>query len=170
MIRSLALLAVVFVPMIAEARRSRRHERALRAAGAREPAGDVYRAMQVVYPTAFLAMVAEGAPRSSRPSLLRAGIGVFVLGKAIKYWAVRALGPRWTFRVLVPPDARHVTGGPYRWIRHPNYAGVAGELAGVALMANAPRAGLASLLVFGGLLLRRIGVEERAMERRDRAV
>ena len=56
-----------------------------------------------------------------------------------------------------------VTGGPYRLMRHPNYLGVAGELAGAALMAHAPIAGVISLVVFGTLMLARIRVEERAL-------
>jgi methyltransferase len=162
-IRPRALLLLVYAPMIAEARRSRRHERALRAAQAIEPPGDVYRAMQVAYPAAFLAMVAEGWRHAPPLSAAAAGLLVFVSGKTLKYWAIRALGSRWTFRVLVPRDAVRVTAGPYRWLRHPNYVGVVGELAGVALMTGAWRSGLGALLVFGGLLLRRIAVEERAL-------
>jgi methyltransferase len=167
MIRPLILLALVVPPMIAETRRSRRHERALRAAGAIEPPGDVYRALQIAYPAAFVAMILEGWRRSAGARVPVAGLLVFASGKALKYWAIRTLGPRWTFRVLVPPGAPRLTTGPYRWLRHPNYAGVAGELAGVALMARAPRTGLVALLAFGGLMLARIAVEERALEARD---
>jgi methyltransferase len=163
MTRSLLLLAVVFVPMVAEARRSWRHERALREAGASEPAGDVYGAMQVAYPLTFLAMVLEGWRRRPRQPMLAAGAVIFVVGKGLKYWAIRTLGPRWTFRVLVPPGAPRLMGGPYRWLRHPNYAGVIGELAGVALMARAPMTGVASLVGFGSLMLLRIRVEEWAL-------
>jgi methyltransferase len=66
--------------------------------------------------------------------------------------------------VLVPPGAPRITAGPYRWLRHPNYVGVAGELAGAALMAYAPLTGVLSTLLFGALMLERIGVEERAMD------
>ncbi len=78
------------------------------------------------------------------------------------------LGPRWTYRVLVVPGVPRITRGPYRFLRHPNYAGVAGELAGIAMIARAPVTGVLSLLVFGGLMLARIRVEERAMERCER--
>ncbi len=162
MIRPLLLLVLVFAPMIAEARRSRRHERALRSAGAIEPRGDVYGAMQIAYPVAFLAMIAEGWHNRARAAPV-AGMVVFASGKALKYWAIWTLGPRWTFRVLVPPGAPRLAGGPYRWLRHPNYAGVLGELAAVALVAGAPRTGFVSLLVFGRLMLARIAVEERAL-------
>lgn len=165
MTRALALLLVTFGPMLMEARRSRHHEHRLRAAGAIEPPQDVYRLMRVVYPVCFLAMIAEGSLRGAPPGRSSlAGAAVFLAAKAVKYWAIATLGPRWTFRVLVPPGAARVSTGPYRWLRHPNYVGVAGELAGVALLAGAPAAGAVSLVLFGALMLGRIAVEERALD------
>ena len=167
--RSIVLLLVAFVPMLFEARRSRRHELALRSRGAIEPEHDVYPLMQVAYPACFLAMAAEGWPREAPPGwLLAAGAIVFAAGKALKYWAIATLGPRWTFRVLVLPRAPLIMDGPYRWLRHPNYVGVAGELAGFALLAAAPITGVLSLVVFGSLMLVRMTVEERALDARDR--
>ena len=78
------------------------------------------------------------------------------------YWAIATLGPRWTFE-LVTPGAQLVASEPYRWLRHPNYVGVAGELAGAALMAFAPLTGVIALVLFGALMLARISIEERAL-------
>jgi methyltransferase len=162
----LLLLALAFLPMGAEALLSSRHDRALRSAGAIEPRDDVFPMMQVAYPAAFLAMVFEAwVRRASTDVIFVSGLVVFALAKAIKYWAIATLGPRWTFRVLVPPAAPLVTTGPYRFMRHPNYLGVMGELAGMAMMAKAPIAGTASLVVFGLLLAARIRVEEKALRR-----
>jgi methyltransferase len=158
------LFALAFGPMLLEARLSSHNERALRARGAVEPATDVFRWMQVVYPAAFAAMIAESSFRPhGRDGVLAAGIATFTAAKAIKYWAIGTLGPRWTFRVLVPPKSVLVTDGPYRFVRHPNYIGVMGELAGFALMAHAVYAGVASVLMFAWLIARRIRVEERAL-------
>jgi methyltransferase len=169
MTRLLALAALVFGPMLLEARRSRHNERALRAAGAVEPRDDVYVWMQVAYPACFLAMIAEGWLRPQGPvGMAAGGAAVFAAGKWIKYWAIGTLGPRWTFRVLVPPGSARTAAGPYRWMRHPNYVGVAGELAGFALLARAPVSGVLSLALFGALLLARIRVEERALDVCDR--
>lgn len=160
----LLLAVAAFVPMLLEATRSRRNERRLRARGAVEPGGDVYRAMQVAYPAGFAAMVLEAALRRRSPDVvLAAGALVFGAGKLIKYSAIAALGPRWTFRVLVLPDAPLVRSGPYAYLRHPNYVGVVGELSGMALMAGAPVSGTVVLLVFGVLLRARIRLEERAL-------
>jgi methyltransferase len=161
---AIVLAAVVFVPMLVEAHRASRNERAQRARGGVEPPGDVYRLMQVVYPGAFAAMVFEGAIRGGPPpGLLVAGAIVFAAAKAVKWWAIVSLGPFWTFRVIVVPGGPRVARGPYRWIRHPNYLGVLGELAGAAALAGAPIAGVAGLVAFSGLLVRRIAVEDEAL-------
>src|SRR6185503_10224668 len=60
---STLVAALVYVPMLVEARRASRNERAQRARGGIEPPGDVYRLMRLVYPGAFLLMLAEGAIR-----------------------------------------------------------------------------------------------------------
>ena len=151
--------------MAFEARLASRHDRALRQAGAFEPPDDVYRWMQIVYPATFLSMAAEAAIRRVEvDQVFAAGIVVFLLGKAMKYWAIATLGPRWTFRVLVPPSSMLVTDGPYRYIRHPNYVGVVGEIAGLALVARAAISGPLSIVSFAVLIALRIRVEERTLD------
>ena len=164
MMRPLLLLAVTFIPMAFEARRSQVNERALIRLGAREPPDDVFQAMRIVYPLSFLAMALEAwiRPRGGAWPVI-AGALVFVGAKALKYWAIASLGPRWSFRVLVPPRSSLIATGPYRYMRHPNYVGVAGELAGVALMAGAPIAGTTAFICFGALLIARMRVENRAL-------
>jgi methyltransferase len=158
------LFTIVFGMMLIEARRASANERAQRARGGIEPDGDVYKAMQVVYPAAFLAMFVEGATRADPgPMTPLAGAALFLAAKGLKWWAILSLGPFWTFRVIVVPGARLIAGGPYRWVRHPNYVGVIGELAGVALMTGAPVAGVTGIATFAWLLVRRIAVEERAL-------
>lgn len=165
MIATIVTLILVFVPMLLEAAWSQRNERRLRLAGAIEPPGDVHQLMQVAYPAGFLAIAAEGWLRATPlDAMFNAGLIVFVLAKAVKYWAIASLGDRWSFRVLVLPHVPLVTGGPYRYMRHPNYVGVAGEFVGAALMAHAPLAGVVALVIFGALMLARIRVEERALD------
>jgi methyltransferase len=160
----LLLAALAFVPMLLEARMASRNDRRLREAGAVEPAGDVYPLMAVAYPACFLAMLGEAWIRGAATGgSFAAGLAVFAAAKALKYWAIATLGRRWSFRVMVLAGAPLVTSGPYRFARHPNYIGVAGELAGMALRAQAPVAGTVALAGFGVLLLARIRVEERAL-------
>ncbi len=167
MIAVIALL-VVLLAMLAEMIVSRRHERQLRAAGAVEPPEDVYRAMQWVYPGAFVAMSAEGLFVGPPPEgAVVTGIALLVAAKALKYWAIGTLGVRWSFRVLVPPGAPLIRRGPYRFLSHPNYVAIIGELAAFALIVRAPVAAIGALGWFGVLILRRIRVEERALGRQD---
>ena len=157
--------AAAFVPMLIEAAWSRRNERALRARGAIEPRGDVYAWMQVTYPSCFAAIAAEALVRNEPAgrSVMVGTLG-FAAAKALKYWAIATLGERWTFRVLVLPGAPLITAGPYRWMRHPNYIGVGGEIIAAAIMAGAPLTGIFSSLAFGGMMLARVRVEERALD------
>jgi methyltransferase len=163
-VTSLAELLLIFVPLLVEARRAAANERVQLARGGVEPPDDVYAAMKIAYPALFLAMILEGALRggSSHP-WLDAGLACFAAAKALKWWAIVTLGPAWTFRVIVVPGAPLVRGGPYRFLRHPNYVGVVLELLGAALMTGAAVSGAASFVLFGTLLRRRISVEERAL-------
>ena len=74
-----------------------------------------------------------------------------------------ALGERWTFRVLVLPGVPLVGTGPYRYVSHPNYLAVVGELVGMAALMGATWSALPVWAGFGWLLARRIRVEERAL-------
>jgi methyltransferase len=162
----IALGLVIFGPMLIEAARASANERRQLARAGIEAADDVYKTMRVVYPVSFLAMLAEGAVRGFTPShwTFAAGALIFAAAKAIKWAAILALGRAWTFRVIVVPGDPRVSTGPYRYLRHPNYIGVIGELVGVALMARAALTGVLSVIVFGTLLVKRIAVEERALE------
>jgi methyltransferase len=159
----LALVALVYVPMLVEARVAARNEREQRARGGIEPPGDVYRLMRVAYPAAFAAMIAESVWDGSHAFVL-AGLTVFAAAKAFKWWAIAVLGSAWTFRVIVRPGVPLVRRGPYRFVRHPNYVGVVGELVGIALAAGARVSGPLMTLMFCGLMLRRIAIEDRALE------
>jgi methyltransferase len=165
---TIALL--IFAPMLVEAARAARNERAQRARGGIEPQDDVYNIMRIVYPAAFLAMLAEGGVRALRATtstgstvVVVIGVVVFAVAKIIKWAAILALGRRWTFRVIVVPGDTLVASGPYRYCRHPNYIGVIGELVGAALMTRALVAGPLAVIVFAILLQKRIAVEERAL-------
>ena len=159
--------AVIFVPMIAETIVSARHDRALRARGAVEPQGDVYRLMQLAYPGAFLVLLAEGALRGvGWDAVTVTGAAIFAGAKALKYWAIASLGERWTFRVLVPPGSTPTRRGPYRWVDHPNYVAVVGELTGTAIAMHAAVSGLPVIGGFIFLMWRRVAIEEKALARR----
>ena len=161
----ITIAVIVYASMIVEAVRAARNEQAQLARGGREPEGDVYAIMRVAYPGAFLVMLVEGVLRGLPPApLIAAGAALFVAAKALKWWAIQSLGQAWTFRIIVIPGASLVAEGPYRYLRHPNYVAVIGELVAVALVTGARVAGPIATMFFGVLIARRVGVENRALD------
>jgi protein-S-isoprenylcysteine O-methyltransferase Ste14 len=64
------------------------------------------------------------APWANLPGWVwRLGIVTMVAGMAVRVWALRVLGEQFRRDVVVTPDQPVVTGGPYRWVRHPSYTG-----------------------------------------------
>jgi len=152
--------------MAGEAVLSSYNERLLRARGAIEPEGDVIGSMRWAYPGAFVLMGIEGALTGpAPPNVLLGGLALFGFAKALKIWAMSSLGTRWSYRVLVVPGEPLVTAGPYRFIAHPNYLAVAGEIASVAAIVWAPVTGVFATIGFGWLMIARIRVEDRALGR-----
>ncbi len=146
---------------------SRRHRRRLLARGGVEEGAADYRWMVLLH-TAFLSScVAEPwlLERPLVPLLASAMLVLLLLATALRYWAIATLGERWTTRVICLPGAPLVTGGPYRYLRHPNYLAVVVEFAALPLVhtawLTAAIFSLANLVV----LRRRIAVEEAALAR-----
>jgi methyltransferase len=65
-------------------------------------------------------------------------LSAFVLLQLGRIWVLASLGRRWTTRIVVIPGAPLVASGPYRLLRHPNYAIVTGELLVVPLAFGLP--------------------------------
>ena len=163
---SIVTVLAVLLLMAGEAVLSAFNEKLLRARGAIEPPGDVIDIMRWAYPAMFVAMGVEGALTGPAPrNILLWGLALFGAAKALKIWAIAALGSRWSYRVLVVPGAPLVTSGPYRFIAHPNYLAVAGEVASVAAIVWAPITGVLAAIGFGWLMIARIRVEDRALGR-----
>jgi methyltransferase len=80
-------------------------------------------------------------------------------------WAISSLGPKWSYRVLVVPGDPLVDTGPYRFISHPNYLAVVGEIVSVAAIVWAPITGTLSAIGFGALMVARIRIEDKALGR-----
>ena len=161
---AIAALAVVGALMLVELWISTRNEHLLFSRGAIAPHDPVYKTMRWAYPAVFVAMAVEGVLSGPAPrALVLAGAAVFIAAKLFKFWAIASLGERWTYKVLVLPGVPLVTSGPYRFIRHPNYVGVVGELIGMALITEARFTGPAGVVFFSWLLSRRIRAEDQAL-------
>ena len=100
----------------------------------------------------------------SRPLQL-GWLAVFLVLQALRGWVLATLGPRWTTRIIVVPGEALVARGPYRWIRHPNYAVVAGEIAVLPLVFGLPLVAAVFSLINAGVLFVRIRAEDRALGR-----
>ena len=98
-----------------------------------------------------------------RPQVTIAGIVVFLLGAALRWWSILTLGRYFTMEVAVRSTQSVVQSGPYRVVRHPSYTAILIMLLGLGL-ALANWASLVILLA-GGLigLGYRVRVEERAL-------
>ncbi len=102
-------------------------------------------------------------PRAMSPLLSSGALAVAAGAQALRYWAIWTLGARWNTRIIVIPGAAPVTGGPYRYLRHPNYLAVMIEIAAIPLI----RANWYTAIIFSIanaiLMAIRIPAEERAM-------
>ncbi len=88
---------------------------------------------------------------------------MFAALQALRLWVIVTLGERWTTRVLALPGAPLVSKGPYRYLRHPNYAVVCAEVAVVPLMFGAWELALVFFVLNLALVRHRIRVEEAAL-------
>lgn len=165
---AIALITVLASLLImgGEAILSAFNEKQLRARGAIEPQGDVISLMRFAYPGAFIAMGIEGALSGPAPAnVLMGGLALFGLAKALKVWAISSLGSKWSYRVLVVPGDPLVVSGPYRFLSHPNYLAVVGEIVSVAAIVWAPITGTLAAIGFGALMIARIRIEDQALGR-----
>lgn len=90
------------------------------------------------------------------------GLAVGAAGLLLRCWAMTTLGRQYTLTPHVGPEWTIVSGGPYRWLRHPGYLGLVLQLIGLEVLVGQPLAlvGAAWLLLCAAI---RIGVEERML-------
>jgi methyltransferase len=90
-------------------------------------------------------------------------LGAFFILQALRFWVIASLGPYWTTRIITLADVPLVRRGPYRFLRHPNYAVVVGEIAVLPLIFGAWRLALIFSVLNAVLLGWRIHVEAQAL-------
>jgi methyltransferase len=153
------LLALITAERLAELWLARRNTAALIAAGAHEAAPGHYRLIVLLH-AAWLAglwWLARDHP------LQYAWLGVFLALQGLRVWTLASLGRRWTTRIIVVPGERLVASGPYRFVRHPNYLVVVGEIACLPLALRAPLFALVFSVANAALLWIRIRAENAAL-------
>lgn len=90
--------------------------------------------------------------------------GLFAALQVLRIWVLATLGERWTTRIVIVPGAPLVKTGPYRLLRHPNYAVVIGEIAVLPLAFGLPWYALAFSVLNGMVLSIRIAAESAALK------
>jgi methyltransferase len=123
------LLAFVTAERLAELWLARRNTRALLARGGREVDARHYPLIVGLHAVWLAGLWALGWAASVDPPWL----AVFLALQAMRVWVLVTLGRRWTTRIIVLPGAQLVTHGPYRFLTHPNYVVVIGEIASLPL-------------------------------------
>jgi methyltransferase len=88
---------------------------------------------------------------------------LYVLLQGFRIWVMRTLGARWTTRIIVLPGEPLVRRGPYRFLPHPNYAVVAGEIALLPLALGLPLLAMIFTALNAAVLAIRIRAENRAL-------
>jgi methyltransferase len=153
------LLAFLTVQRLAELWWAKQNEARLLAAGGVEY-GRSHLPLIILFHAGWMAgMWLLAYDRSVEPVFL----ALFVVLQIARLWVLATLGRRWTIRVIVVPGEKLVARGPYRWLRHPNYAVVSGEIAVVPLALGLPIYALVFSILNALVLAVRIRSENAAL-------
>jgi methyltransferase len=159
------LLGLLVAERLFELRLSRRNARRAFSRGGVEVARGHYPVMVAFHALFFVACALEAQFRRRNCSSLLSSMALIgaAAAQALRYWSVATLGDRWNTRVIIIPDTAPVVTGPYRYVRHPNYAAVILELACVPLLRGLFVTAATFSAVNALLLIFRIRIEERAL-------
>jgi methyltransferase len=156
------VLLLVAVQRTVELVYARRNERRLLARGGVETGASHYPLIVALH-AAWLVAMAVSIPAQTLPNWWL--LGIYALLQAARVWVIASLGPYWTTRVVTVPGVVLVRRGPYRFLRHPNYAIVAAEMVVLPLAFGAVTIAVAFTLLNAAVLTWRIRVEDRALGR-----
>jgi methyltransferase len=154
-----ALIALVALQRLLELVRARHNTRALLARGGRETGARHYPLFMLLHGGWLAAMFAFAAPDAA-PDW--PWLALFALCQGLRVWVIVTLGPWWTTRIITVDGAEPVAAGPYRFVRHPNYAIVAVEIVALPLGIGLPAIALVFGLLNVALLAWRIRIEDAA--------
>jgi methyltransferase len=159
------LVVVVIVIRLMELRVAKRNLAWARERGGVETGAGHYPVMVALHTALFVGCLLE-VPLADRPFVPWLGwsmLALLVGAHALRWWCIRTLGPQWNTRVIRVPDAPLVSGGPYRWLRHPNYVAVVVEGIALPLVHTAWVTALAFTVLNALLLWVRLRVENEAL-------
>lgn len=125
--------------------------------------GESWVVAQAIIFIAFITVPRVAGPWPYPDAFLFAGWALFILGLFFALWSAYSLGRSLTPFPRPLPNARLVTGGAYRLVRHPIYFGILLIVFGIALITASPlRLALAFVLFF--FFDRKARREERWLE------
>ena len=122
---AVVILALVTLQRIGELWLSNRNTKRLLAQGAHEVGASHYPLVVGVH-ALWLAALWWFAPGRPIDGLW---LAIYVLLQLARIWVLATLGRRWTTRIIVVLNEQLVRRGPYRFLSHPNYLVVIGEIA-----------------------------------------
>jgi methyltransferase len=153
------ILALVTLQRLGELVLARRNTRALLARGGIEVGARHYPWIVAVHAAWLIALWIFGW--NHEVDLL--AIALFVVLQGARVWILATLGERWTTRIIVLPGEKLIAAGPYRYMSHPNYAVVAGEIAVLPLALHLPVVAVVFTILNAVVLTLRIRAETRAL-------
>lgn len=153
------LLALVTMERLAELWLARRNTRVLLAKGAAEVAPGHYPMIVLLHAFWLAGLWAIGW----QSPLGMSWLVIFLLLQVLRVWVLTTLGRRWTTRIIVLPGAPLIATGPYRFLSHPNYLVVVGEIAVLPLCLGLPWYALAFSTANAAILAVRIRAENAAL-------
>jgi len=160
MIAALIIVALIALQRLAEVIHSNRNTSALKARGAVE-AGAGHYPLMITMHVAWMIAIVLFLPR---PVTINGYlIALMVVFQLLRLWVVVTLGPYWTTRVITLPGAPLVTSGPFRYLRHPNYMIVVGEIAVLPLAFGEVGVAVVFSVLNAAMLAWRIRVENAAL-------
>jgi methyltransferase len=161
----LSLLVVVAVLRFVELGISRRHQQELVARGAARVEEPRFRWMVMLHTVVLIGAAVEVVflKRPFLPVLAAVALTVFLAANAVRWWVIRTLGDHWNVQVMDSTRLGVVTSGPFRFVRHPNYAAVFAEMLALPLIHTAWITALAGSLAHMAVLAQRLSTEERVL-------
>jgi methyltransferase len=160
------ILALVAVQRLAEVVYANHNTKALLARGAVE-IGRKHYPLIVLLHASWLAAILIFLPVNATIHWL--WFGLFLILQGLRVWVLATLGPYWTTRIITLPGAPLVRKGPFRFIRHPNYTVVAGEIAALPLAFGEWQVAVVFTILNGLMLAWRIRAEDAALSARRQA-
>ena len=157
------ILALVVLQRMVEIVYAQRNTRALLARGAVE-IGRGHYPLIVLLHAAWLTAIVLLLPQDAAIHWIP--MAAFVLLQLARVWVIATLGPYWTTRIITLPDAPLVRSGPYRFVRHPNYLVVAGEIMALPLAFGETGVALVFSALNAAILAWRIREENAALASR----